>query len=126
VDYRKQRMEFVRWDEGTPLRPNRFGIPEPADVRGGRIAPIALDIVVLPLLAVDRQGWRLGSGAGYYDRRLRHLRMPRQWRRPRLIGLAYDFQRLGRIEHESWDVPLDAVLTERSFHSIIHSSRGES
>lgn len=75
-----------------------------------------LDVILLPLVAVDARGWRLGSGAGFYDRSLAHLRYGRRWRRPRLIGVAYEFQRVAQLEPQPWDVPLDAVVTERGFY----------
>jgi 5-formyltetrahydrofolate cyclo-ligase len=59
---------------------------------------------------------RYGSGAGYYDRCLAHLRSARRWRRPKLIGLAYEFQRIDHVAPEPWDVPVDAVLTERTLY----------
>jgi hypothetical protein len=69
-------------------------------------------------LGVDAHGTRLGTGAGFYDRCLHHLRAGRRWRRPRLIGVAYDFQRVAALAAGAWDVPLDALLTEKDFHSF--------
>jgi 5-formyltetrahydrofolate cyclo-ligase len=115
--YRTHRMEFVLF-RGEPLRVNRFGIPEPERSMRERATPRQLDLILLPLVAVDTHGWRLGSGAGYYDRRLAHLKPVRRWRRPRLIGVCYEFQRVAALDHEPWDVPVDAVLTERALHRI--------
>jgi 5-formyltetrahydrofolate cyclo-ligase len=113
---RHSRMEFMRFDARTSLRANSFGILEP---HGDERIPVRrLDLVLMPLVAVDERGWRLGSGAGFYDRRLQHLRAGRQWRRPKLIGIAYEFQRVPRLEAQPWDVPLDAVITERRMHRI--------
>ena len=116
--YRTHRMEFVRLREGQPLRANRFGIPEPRRSMRDRASPQQLDLILLPLVAVDAHGWRLGSGAGYYDRRLAHLKSDRRWRRPHLIGVCYEFQRVAALDHAPWDVPVDAVLTERALHRI--------
>ena len=115
---RSSRMEFVRFDAHTPLRLNTFGIGEPTLAAAHRTPVRELDLILLPLVAVDAQGWRLGSGAGFYDRRLHHLRAGRCWRRPRLVGIAYEFQRVPRLGCEPWDVPLDAVITEKSLHSF--------
>lgn len=114
TDYRRSRMEFARFDPHTPMRANRFGILEP-DSRATRRIPVRrLDLVLLPLIAFDARGWRIGSGAGFYDRCLRHLRSGRKWRRPRLIGVGYEFQRVPQLDPQPWDVPMDAVLTEKN------------
>jgi len=116
VQHRRGLMDFVRFDAGAPLRSNAFGIQEPHLATARRIPLRELDLILLPLLAVDAEGWRLGSGGGFYDRRLRSLRTQRCWRRPRLVGVAYEFQRVARVPHESWDVPLDAVITEADLY----------
>jgi 5-formyltetrahydrofolate cyclo-ligase len=114
--HRAHRMEFHLFEPGSALRPNRYGILEPA--RGAPIPIAQLDLVFAPLVAFDPSGARLGSGAGFYDRALRRLRSDRRWRRPRVIGVAYDCQRVPHLEQASWDVRLDAVLTESGFHRI--------
>jgi 5-formyltetrahydrofolate cyclo-ligase len=116
TNMRTHRMEFVRLKPGERLRRNRFGIQEPPRHAAERIAVRELDLILLPLVAVDEHGWRLGSGAGFYDRRLHHLRAGRRWRKPRLIGVAYEFQRVPRLDPAPWDVPLDAVITERALY----------
>jgi len=124
ANYRRAQMEFVRYDEGRKLRTNRFGILEPVRVAHTRIAVRQLDLVFLPLLAIDDEGSRLGSGLGFYDRRLQHLRAGRQWRRPVLIGVAYEFQRVAHLMPEHWDVPLDGIVTESSYYPL-NGSRGK-
>jgi 5-formyltetrahydrofolate cyclo-ligase len=111
------RMEFLRYDRHAALRINRYGIAEPDPRIARRISVRQLDLVLVPLVGFDARGWRLGSGAGYYDRALRHLRSGRRWRRPRLIGVAYELQRIERLDPAPWDVPLDAILTERTLHA---------
>lgn len=106
-----RRLGFAPYAPATALRPNRWGIPEPARALALR-PPQRLDLVIVPLVAFDTCGNRLGMGAGYYDRSFAFLRR-RRWRRPRLVGLAYAFQEVPRLEARPWDVPLDAVLTER-------------
>ena len=89
---------------------NAFGIPEPIVSR----VPIRLqelDAILVPLVAFDDQGNRLGMGAGFYDRALAFRLLPNRPKRPLLIGLAYDFQHCNSIESEYWDVPLDAIIT---------------
>ena len=117
ADYRGRRMEFRRYARDTRLRPNRYGIAEPE--RGVPRIPVRhLDLVLLPLVAVDPSGTRLGTGAGFYDRCLQHLRTGRRWRRPKLIGLGYEFQRVASLAARTWDVPLDALLTEKNLYAL--------
>ena len=94
----------------------RFGIPEPARIHDRRIKSIALDLVLLPLVAFDTAGHRLGMGGGYYDHSFEFIRRRVHWNKPRLVGLAYEFQRLPLIEPEPWDVSLDAVATEQGVY----------
>jgi len=113
TDFRRSRMRFVRYRTDSVMRVNRYGIAEP-DWRRTEIIPVRrLDLILLPLVAFDERGWRLGSGAGFYDRSLHHLREGRRWRRPKLIGVGYECQRVAGLHPDSWDVPLDGMLTER-------------
>ncbi len=106
------RLWFVRHRLGEPLRPNRFGIPEPRR-RGRQILPVhALDLVLMPLVGFDDQCHRIGMGAGFYDRTLAPLRRRQHWRRPLLVGIAHECQRMDRLAPQPWDVVLDAVVTE--------------
>jgi 5-formyltetrahydrofolate cyclo-ligase len=118
ADYRHRRMEFRRYVRDTRLRPNRYGIGEPERTTSPRISVRRLDLVLLPLVAVDARGTRLGTGAGFYDRCLQHLRAGRSWRRPKLIGLGYEFQRVAELAARAWDVPLDALLTEKGLYAL--------
>ena len=109
---RTGRLYFAPWRPGTPLIRNRFGIPEPACPRRAWLAPRMLDLVLLPLVGFDAAGSRLGMGGGYYDRSFAFVQRP-GWRRPRLVGVAFELQRMPRLPRRAWDVPLDAVQTER-------------
>jgi 5-formyltetrahydrofolate cyclo-ligase len=104
-------LQFAGWKPGMPMRPNRIGIPEPADDRNTVIAPEKLDLVLVPLVAFDRRGQRLGTGGGYYDRTFAFLKSGAT--RPLLLGLAYEFQCLDHIEAGPWDVPLNGVVTDQ-------------
>ena len=72
-----------------------------------------LDVVIAPLVAFDESLNRLGMGGGYYDRTFAFRKRARVLRRPVLIGVAYSFQRVDRLQPENWDVPLDVVITEK-------------
>ncbi len=114
VSLRDGTMVLVPFEPGALLRGNRFGIAEPLHGSRGRIPVRHLDTILVPLVGFDRQGHRLGMGAGFYDRVLRpRLDRTQPFRRPRLIGIAYSIQQVDRLEPASWDVALDLVVTER-------------
>ena len=104
---------FLPCDEGSPLAPNRFGIPEPRVSARARCPAHRLDIVLMPLVAFDSSGNRLGMGGGYYDRTFAYLKTRTIWKRPLLIGVAYEFQRVESLPSQPWDIPLHAVATEK-------------
>jgi 5-formyltetrahydrofolate cyclo-ligase len=110
-------LRFARHEPDALLRLNHLGIAEPHAPGNERVAAAALDLIIVPLVAFDAAGNRLGWGAGHYDRTLAFLNRRRHWRRPRLIGVGYDFQRVDNIESAPWDVPLDGVVTESAIYS---------
>jgi 5-formyltetrahydrofolate cyclo-ligase len=116
IDYRHRRMVFARAGSG-PWQRNRYGIPEPA-ADSQRIAARALSVIFLPVLGFDRDGTRLGSGAGYYDRLFAFRRLRQHWHRPLLVGLAFSCLELPRIEPALHDVALDAIVTEQGVMAI--------
>jgi 5-formyltetrahydrofolate cyclo-ligase len=110
---RRALMRFAEWKADSALRRNCFGIEEPVASSGAGALPMRLDTVIVPVVGFDRQGHRLGMGAGYYDRALRRrLDGTRPWRRPRLVGVAFACQELEHIRPSWWDVPLDFIVTE--------------
>lgn len=106
------RLRFIHARPHAAYCVNRYGIPEPVS-RTTRdfISARNLDLVLVPLLGFDASGNRLGTGAGYYDRSF-DFKLRLTGRRPRLVGLAYDCQEVKKLAANSWDVPLDAVVTE--------------
>lgn len=99
----EQPLDLRVWEQGTSLYEAGFGTLAPSEL-APRAEP---DVVLMPLLAFDKNGTRLGYGGGYYDRTLARFK-----KRPRLIGLAFAAQELDRIPRDAHDVPLDAVVTE--------------
>jgi len=107
---------FCEWREGDPLVPNRFAIPEPVPQRRPPHHAWQLDLLLVPLVAFDARGNRLGMGGGYYDRTLAYLGHRTHWRRPRVVGLAHALQRVDALPKNAWDIPVDGVITEREMH----------
>ncbi len=107
-------LHFVDYGPETVLTCNRYGIAEP-DLRGvAPTPPWALDIIFLPLVAFDRQGNRLGMGAGFYDRTLANIGRSSS-KKPALIGVAHAFQEVAQLTPCPWDVPLHGIATEKEF-----------
>ena len=106
-------LRFAPYRPGVPLRRNRFNIPEPGIPPAEWLEPSRLDVVLTPLVAFDPTGTRLGMGGGFYDRTFAFLADP-GWRgrRPVLLGLGYEFQRVAALVRQAWDVPLAAAVTE--------------
>lgn len=102
---RDQPLEFARYAPGDALARSRFGIDEPLPA-APRLAPDRLDCAIVPAVALDRRGGRLGHGAGYYD--LTFAASPR----PVLVGVVYDTALVESIETEAWDIAVDFVVTE--------------
>lgn len=104
-------LAFARFDKDDRLRENQYAIREPENqVR--KMSPEKLDLVILPLIAFDRMGHRLGTGGGYYDRTFAFMHGGRN-RRPALFGLAFSEQEAEMLPYDPWDVLMDGVITER-------------
>ena len=99
------RMRMTPLPPVTTLRPGPFRIPQPTRVVHRSMRGVAM--LLLPLIAYDARGTRLGSGAGYYDRWL-HAHAPR----PFCLGYALACQEVAELPNEPWDQRLDAICTE--------------
>ncbi|SDK01529.1 5-formyltetrahydrofolate cyclo-ligase [Microbulbifer yueqingensis] len=109
----RPHLRFCHWRGGALTFRNRFGIPEP--VRGDSRSPLGLDLVLVPLVAFDPSGARLGMGAGFYDRTFAFKRhFPGAG--PAMIGAAHQLQCVEHLPTDSWDIPLDAVVTDRRLY----------
>jgi 5-formyltetrahydrofolate cyclo-ligase len=98
--------------KGDPLKIAAFGQPEPEAVV--MVDESNLDVILIPLLAFDRRGYRIGYGKGYYDRFLHRLYS--LGIRPSRIGLAFSLQMIDEVPSDPWDEPLDGAVHE---HGII-------
>lgn len=98
-------MHFRRWHPDAPMGVDPHGIPVPATAQ---CAPP--DILLLPVVAFDAAGYRLGYGGGYFDRTLAALAA--QGVRPLTIGVGFDLARVASIRPAAHDIPLDRIVTE--------------
>jgi len=112
-----QRLWFIPYTPQTKLKNNRFGIPEPIHSHKTRLRKtLSLDLILMPLVAFDKQGNRMGMGGGFYDRTLAFLKQRKYWHKPNLLGVAYELQKQEQLESNHWDVPLQAVATESQLY----------
>jgi 5-formyltetrahydrofolate cyclo-ligase len=103
-------MHFVKLTPETRLSRTRFGLWEPEG--GEPVASRSIDLVITPLVAFDDDCGRIGMGGGYFDRAFAFLKRRRQWRRPKLLGVAFACQAVEKIQLNPWDIRLYAVATE--------------
>jgi len=111
-------MRFARLDRSSRLELNHFGIPEPWPIEP--IDPRTLDLVLTPLVGFDSAGHRVGVGGGFYDRCFAFLRLRKVWHKPRLVGVAYECQKVESIIPQPWDVSLWAAVTELGCQRFRH------
>jgi 5-formyltetrahydrofolate cyclo-ligase len=95
------------WEATLPLPVGKYGILEP-DPAAPLLDPTQVDLILVPAVAIDRSGYRLGYGGGYYDR----LRVDPRWRKIPTIGIVFESAYVESLPIDSWDLPLDAVCTE--------------
>ena len=108
---RERPLIFRAWCEGDAMADGPYGIREPL----GSAPEIAPQVLLVPLLAFDRAGYRLGYGGGFYDR---SLAMLREGGPVTAIGAAWTTQEVPAVPHNQHDQPLDWMLTERECFRI--------
>jgi 5-formyltetrahydrofolate cyclo-ligase len=105
VTSRASPMQFLRWSPGDPLQEGPFGLMQPS--RDAELCEP--DVILTPLVAFDRSLMRLGQGAGHYDRALSLLDTAF------VVGIAWSIQEAPLLPADPWDIPLNAVLTEKAW-----------
>lgn len=105
-------MHFREITATTTLQTNNFGLTEPEN--GKFIHPRSLDVVITPVVAFDSHNHRVGMGGGYFDRTFAFLRHRKTYFHPKLIGVAFDCQKVNEIPANPWDIRLFSVITESS------------
>ncbi|WP_432471236.1 5-formyltetrahydrofolate cyclo-ligase [Amphritea sp. HPY] len=116
---RHNRLWFVEYTPQTRLHKNIYRILEPSLIKAPRRPAWAIDLVLLPLVAFDAEGGRLGMGGGYYDRTFAFKQGWKKGSGTKLIGLAHDLQKVARLKTESWDIPLEGVASEERFYRAV-------
>jgi len=110
-----RELRFLRYQSGDKLIANPYGILQPQSHRQC-IEVMDLDLVLMPLVAFDRRGMRLGMGGGFYDRAFQGV--GKRQVRPKLVGLGHGFQEIDCVPANRWDKPLHAVATERGLRRL--------
>ena len=110
-----RKMSFLPFTSKTPMKINRYHIPEPSLPIDQRISIFKLDVVITPLLAFGPQGQRLGMGGGYYDRAFAFQNQATNDLQPRLWGIALEAQ-ARNLAANPWDVNIHGVATEETIY----------
>lgn len=103
-------MEFFAWWPQAPMSVDPYGIPVPATHRTREP-----EVLLLPLVAFDAAGYRLGYGGGYFDRTLAAMRA-----HPLTIGVGFDLGAVDDLQPQPHDIPLDLIVTESGIRSFKH------
>ncbi len=103
---------FQKWWPDAPMKKGAYGIPTPENTE-----QVNIDIVMVPMLGFDSQGYRLGYGSGYFDRTLAVINP-----RPVVIGIAFEISRVDSVDPQSHDIPMDFVVTEAGLYRNIKNT----
>ena len=102
---KNSQMNFFQWSRNDPLAINKFGIPEPIS----QIVKFP-DVLLVPLVAFDKNFNRIGYGGGFYDRYIKKIRKRKNIL---TIGFAYSFQKVNKIPTNNYDIKLDFIITNK-------------
>lgn len=113
----KNSLRFCLIDSRTKFTKNRFGILEPVYDPSKLIQRRFLSLVLMPLVAFDKTGNRMGMGGGFYDRSFAYKAKLKN-SKPKLIGVAHHFQEKACLPTEAWDIPLDGICTDKHYYNF--------
>ncbi len=102
---KKNEMDFYSWSTKNLLKLNKYGIPEPEQIK--KVFP---DIIFVPLVAFDKRLYRIGYGGGYYDRYIDKISKKKEIFK---IGIAHSCQKINRVPTNKYDKKLDIIITEK-------------
>ncbi|YAI81745.1 MAG: 5-formyltetrahydrofolate cyclo-ligase [cyanobacterium endosymbiont of Rhopalodia sterrenbergii] len=109
-----QSLIWHHWTPGDALTAGNYGISEP-DLNAPILDSFEVDLILVPAVACDSQGYRLGYGGGFYDRLLNSP----QWQHIPTIGIVFDFAYVNRLSVEPWDRKLKAICTETQYLNLL-------
>jgi len=111
-----EKLKFAKM--GKLFRKNRFGIDEP--IFSPLVSAHKMDLILMPLVGFDTNKNRLGMGGGFYDKTLSFHTKLKNFRVPKLFGLAFDAQEVSRLSSQPWDVPVDGIVTPTHIRVIMY------
>ncbi|MBP0027295.1 5-formyltetrahydrofolate cyclo-ligase [Roseofilum sp. Guam] len=103
-------LSWHAWKPSEPLQAGKYGIFEPHP-DSPVLQPQDVDLILVPAVGCDRQGYRLGYGGGYYDR----LLSSEDWQSIPTMGILFDFAWVEQLPADDWDIPLKGVCSDRQF-----------
>jgi 5-formyltetrahydrofolate cyclo-ligase len=107
------RLVWHQWCPGEPLVRGALGVLEPSPA-AMVLQPEAVDLMLVPAVACDRQGYRLGYGGGFYDRLLSQP----AWQTRRTLGIVFEEAYLPTLPTDPWDCPLSGICTDTNLHIL--------
>ncbi len=115
--FEQNTLSFYPYQLGEPLVKNRYNIPEPITQDKTPVLAETLDVILVPLVAFDCKKNRMGRGAGFYDRTFAPLKTLEK--KPLLIGIAYEMQKVDHLETHEFDIKMDYIVTEQKIYGDV-------
>jgi 5-formyltetrahydrofolate cyclo-ligase len=106
----QKNLIWSTWQLGDSLIPDKYGILTPPST-APRLEPHRVDLILVPTVAGDRQGYRLGYGGGYYDR----LFAQKEWQTIPRVGIVFATAIAEQLPHDPWDLPLSGFCSENGY-----------